>query len=760
MPTNNRMSNQELQDLLNTRIRDFTEKTYTDMKHIVKKNPTVDINLHSERGTTILSHALEYSDILFVEWLLNNPNLDLNKHSRVYMPAIEYAIKTQDYEILKRLIARPDFALKRQKIQGTRSTNHLSYLVSRAYSMSELGTIVNNEKLLDVVKLLLEKYDLTINDGILHYAIRLRNYKLVQLLLARPDIDINDLDYYKNTPLAVSIEFMTHEITKLLLERPDIDVSIPPNTNSHKTLFDLFIYKTTSYLYREPFSDIHKSIIHLFLNNPKIDKNEIIQNAKNSVYYDEINEFILQDTNATETKVSMWEGWTRSDISQMNDLFSQSIPENSLMKSFNSNDPQVKSGEVPGSMVESLFSFCPICLQYIKHEAKTCMYMSHNCRKNPENFYHTKLYEKYAYFKSDMFGRPTHERTVTWCTLCGRICKEHQHYSLTSYTSSLPTLLPGGNPYETNCQLTNGGGGLPEKVWRYRKLREFANELNQLKGQLTKQQAYERLVEAMWDAPLQQKGLINLAMSLKKPNLQPRDKVYEWSPSVECVGSSCKSATNLKIGPINWRKTAKNKAVQRHRIWQEPERKEWNLSSNVFPKPLTNNNTTNTTTGLRPYTGELPIVHTSPPAGWTNFMGIDDETLIQFRHVEADGTINFHETPGEQISQFGLVGLLKTRLGNPSSEEFGKCWQFYTEAQQQQLSDEEKLHICTANLHPDEVDAALDMTDEDHKQTAKNYRTAYTNRFGSTVVASGGRRCRKTRKTKHRKTIKHRRRKH
>jgi hypothetical protein len=102
---------------------------------------------------------------------------------------------------------------------------------------------------------------------------------------------------------------------------------------------------------------------------------------------------------------------------------------------------------------------------------------------------------------------------------------------LTSYTSSKPNLLPGGDPYETDCRKTNGGGGLPEKTWRYRKLREFAYELNQLKGQLTKQQAYERLVEAMWDAPIQQKTLMNFAIQSGKSNIRSNFKPYEWSPA-------------------------------------------------------------------------------------------------------------------------------------------------------------------------------------------------------------------------------------
>ncbi len=734
----------------------YPGSTYTPLLTAVQYNLTsmvelliaagADINTSDNEGLTPLLKSILDKNYEITEKLIDL-GADVNKpYTKIFnITAIHLAVRDSNMSLINKLItAGADINKYCSNWKGLLRT-----------PLSE----AIEERQIDIVKRLLDagadinKNDKNMTNGqethvVLH---ALKFIPMFKTLLSG-GLDINTKIIKNQTILASLIAWNDEYMLEFLLKQPGLRIN-EPTTVERLPPIDAYINLNIK---NNLLTEKNKVILALFMHYPGFDKQRLIDNAKSyDIYPYYVSDYILEQLG--EGEEPMWEGWTASNISQMNDIFSQSIPANSLIRTFNVNDPQVRSGEVPETMVESLFSFCPICLQYIRHEAKSCMYMSHDCKKNSSRFYHKGLYEKYSYFKSDAFGRPTNVKTVTWCTLCGRICKEHQHYPLTSYTSPTPDLLPGGNPYETDCRKTNGGGGLPEKVWRYRKLREFAHELNQLKGQLTKQQAYERLVEAMWDAPLQQKGVQNLAMTLGKTNVRPNVKTYEWSPvktemnvkPVGCFGKTCKQSNqpNVRIGPINWRKTARNKVIQRHKLWQEPERKQWN-SELEFPKPVEANVATQ---GLQPYTGELPVVHTSPPSGWSNFMGIDDDMLVQFRHIEADGTLNNHNKPGEQISQDGLVGILKSRLGNPGSEEFGKCWQFYTPAQQQQLSEEQKSHVCTANLHPDEVDAALDLTNEEHKQLAKNYRTAYTNRF---AAVTGGKRQRKTRKYKPRRTVK------
>ena len=95
------------------------------------------------------------------------------------------------------------------------------------------------------------------------------------------------------------------------------------------------------------------------------------------------------------------------------------------------------------------------------------MYMNHKCTEMP--YYHAELYNKYK----------NSEGKISWCTICGRICVGHYHYPIVSVDASKPQPLIFGqpNPFENDCRLTNGGGGLPEKIARIRQLRETAREL-------------------------------------------------------------------------------------------------------------------------------------------------------------------------------------------------------------------------------------------------------------------------------------------
>ena len=126
-----------------------------------------------------------------------------------------------------------------------------------------------------------------------------------------------------------------------------------------------------------------------------------------------------------------------------------------------------------------------------------------------------------------------------------------------------------------------------------------------------------------------------------------------------------------------------------------------------------------------PFNGEAPIIHPTETETMTNALYIDDTNILQFRHKRQNGTWNPHEGPGQQISREAFVGWLKLLLEDPTTEGFGKCWQYKTRSQQVALSEAEKAVLCDATLHPEEVKAALDLTDAEQARLAEGYRKAF-----------------------------------
>ncbi len=366
---------------------------------------------------------------------------------------------------------------------------------------------------------------------------------------------------------------------------------------------------------------------------------------------------------------SMWKGWSRSDISKFDLIFSDEGVEN--------------------------YSICPVCLKYVQR-TDGCLYMSHNCAEL-EGFYHERLYKMYAWNpdenenENENGGNNFNEdeenigglleggkqkggssKRITWCTTCGRICFGHQHYKLGPAESSKPEKHPHGiDPFEKDCRKTNNGGGFPEKVARYRRAREYALELQEEIGKLTEVKALEELVEQMWNAPF---------------------------------------AKTRKVNRIIAEKT-------------------WNIPSERFPVHMPNRDANNANSPNIPYTGKLPLLHEHETAEFTNARYVDDENILQFRHIQENGVLNNHENPGQQISREAFRMFISDVLGDPTAEAFGKCWQFYTESQKAALSETERRLVCTATLHPEEVKAALDMTVDSDKKLYEGYKKQFNRKF-------------------------------
>ena len=253
----------------------------------------------------------------------------------------------------------------------------------------------------------------------------------------------------------------------------------------------------------------------------------------------------------------LWKGFTRSDISKLDVIFGEQA-----------ND----------------YAMCPVCLRYVQRE-DGCMYMKHNCRSIP-GYYHKKLYSMYVGI----------EGNICWCTICGRIAQEHRHYKI-SFRNIPPLdekmtlgrireirsfLLPGGNPFEKDCSLSNGGGGLDEKLQRFRRYREYALDLQGDINSKAKEDALDELVEEVWNAPMR------------------REK----------------------------------RAISKIR-----GEKKWNVPENVFPPNAAPTNNINSNAPNIPFDGEMP---TKVDKGTNIVMMNDDVPVIEFHHRQKNGDIEDH----------------------------------------------------------------------------------------------------------------------
>jgi hypothetical protein len=311
----------------------------------------------------------------------------------------------------------------------------------------------------------------------------------------------------------------------------------------------------------------------------------ILQLAKQDAFSPDINSLIIEKLSISQ---AIWKGWTRADVEQMNTIFDADGANN--------------------------YAYCPICLKYVSR-ADGCMYMSHDCSKMP-GYYNKGLYTKYK----------TSEGNIYWCTICGRIALGHRHYTLAAANGPVPTLSTGaGNPFEIDCRLTNGGGGLPEKLARFRRLREYALELQEGIGKIAEEEAIDDLVEAAWNAPL------------------AKSKKYE----------------RMLASKI------------------------WNIKNTNFPEParpvnIPANRPNNVTPNIKRPEPNASNVNLQPlklNRGTNNLYGDEDVEVIQFRHRKADGTINTHEDAKISVDNFvsWLDDLTKKDFG---TERFGFCFMY------------------------------------------------------------------------------------
>jgi len=209
----------------------------------------------------------------------------------------------------------------------------------------------------------------------------------------------------------------------------------------------------------------------------------------------------------------MWRGFTQSDLSLMEAIFSD--------------EPNEAKN----------FSCCPVCLSYVRRE-DGCMYMHHKC-PDLQTPYSQDLYNKYK----DRFNN------IWWCTLCGRICQDHRRPGFNEIVPAHHALGPadgprtdlivpgrGANPFSNDC-IPYGGGMLLEKFMRFQKIRSVAKELMPQAGQMTLKDAKHQMITQVWDSVLnitpEEKARLETLLAEKRFNLPTSEFPIQPAPIPE-----------------------------------------------------------------------------------------------------------------------------------------------------------------------------------------------------------------------------------
>jgi ankyrin repeat protein len=286
-------------------------------------------------------------------------------------------------------------------------------------------------------------------------------------------------------------------------------------------------------------------------------------------------------------KLPMWKGWSRANASRFDGIFA---------------DDAKEAADV---------TCCPICLKTVVR-SDGCVYIQgHNCTQM-EGFYHEELYDRYK----------NEQGNITWCTICGRIAHGHRHYKISMAQDPVkPELLATGNPFAADCSAPGGGGGggVKEKLARYRRMREYALELQDEIGKKTEKEALEEMVEEMWNAPIARK--VALAKMLEK--------------------------------------------------------KAWNIPSDAFPMPVDEKEEEVDMTKLPDLEKPAADSDLKPLVvkGIDAIMGGDEEDVIQFRHRQKNGEVFEHV--GDCISAESLELFISGQNAKfKTDESFGLCWSY------------------------------------------------------------------------------------
>jgi len=428
-----------------------------------------DINIPDNNGITALMYAcsmttrpyLKYAETVFN--LIHDPDLHINATDRQGMTALHYCVKAENNDITKVKIL--EMLLEKKADPSIDDKNH--------YESPLFSAIKNNNEQIIKLLLLSGKIDINYqnNYGVsaLHQA-SLEKVSILKLILAKnPTVDIRDV--YGETPLQYIYDPIldTDEKFKLNLNAL-LGAGADINSQNDKGMTLLMKSSDGDYINR----------VKILLTYPQININ--LKNDKGETAYDiAIKNGNTDIANLLKPKSSKkWKGSSKADIEKYDAFF-----------------------EAPTE-----WTTCPICLDFVERSDGCMFIMGHNCAKTGHH-YNKELYEKYA------FERYEDHFEVEWCTICGRVTEHHKHFKLVSASADRAPLSKiasnieerinaGDNQvfFDTeNCKKF-GGGGIEEKVARFRRLREYALELQDDIDTKLEEDALDELIEEVWNAPL------------------------------------------------------------------------------------------------------------------------------------------------------------------------------------------------------------------------------------------------------------------
>lgn len=438
----------------------------------------------------------------------------------------------------------------------------------------------------------------------LHKASWKGHVDIVKLLLNN-GADPNILSRDNSTPLSEASYGGHTEIVKLLLEK-EADVNIASNDGStplmgasHNGFIEIVkllldkdanVNATDDYGYTALYnasSNRHKTIVELLLGKDAVVTDKIQEEM--SSFNPEIRTLLEEAQSKSKVPENPWQGWSTADSEALDVIFDDENAPN--------------------------YAHCPFCLKYVER-SEACMYMKHNCREQG-GYYHKKLYD---FFKNS-------EGLVGWCTICGRPSHGHSHHVLSfpEYPSKDLVSKDGriiqGDPFEKDCSITSGGGGLQEKLARFRRLREFAKELESEMPNIGEYEAMDQLVEEAWKAPM-----------IRKPQLKTIKATKTWNfPH---------TTFKLPVAPSN----TNNEANAPNVLRQEPNASNPDLQPKVYER------------------------------GENTLFGDEGVKVVQFRHRQENGTINTHTN--DRISVGRLELWLKNATKNFGTQNFGYCYMY------------------------------------------------------------------------------------
>jgi hypothetical protein len=195
-------------------------------------------------------------------------------------------------------------------------------------------------------------------------------------------------------------------------------------------------------------------------------------------------------------------------------------------------------------------------------------------------------------------------------------------------------------PFSNDCSKTEGGGGYPEKIARFRQFRETAFDLQDVINKISLNEAMNELVQEMWNGPF-----------IKERKVQKIKNTKTW---------------NIPLTNFVPNKGANN-------------------SNNINYKNISRSN--NNVTNLRPIV--LPIgskINGKNNIAENSIGYIETGNAIYFRHRKQEGELVNHFEKREGISQDFLIETIKQSNKEFGTPEFGYC-----------------MFGCGARLYPDEI---------------------------------------------------------